>query len=485
MSRPQPTPHRSWGAASLALAIGLAPALRAEDAVAPAPNPVPATGADAQDASLKSEVKGPGPAAAEPTWGERLIGIPIRGTLTSRLRVRWTAYDHDTDLYETLSLSVGDADRHTVTAYVLARAAADLDGKTDENGYYIFDSIENTYDSAVTAQLYEAYADVHRLGPVERVRLGRQSYYETPVVIAFDGGRVETEALTGVKLQGGVYGGVPVHHHESSREGDWLVGAYAQARPWTGGRVRFDWLHVDDENYFGEASDDLFGLSAWQDLFDRLSLYAQYTRLESRNRDVQARVTWRQPKADLVVQASFYALLQTQRDYALEFDPYYSAALEYRPYYQVRGLLSKGFGSHLTVDGGAAARRLRDSADEGAYNHEFQRYFVSPALQDLPWKGLTTSVTGEYWNSDDDDVWSWGADLTHKCSSDLKVSVGTCFFLYKYDYYASRERENVRTIYGRIRYKLTDGLRLDGRYENERNSNDTVHTAKLGLIWDF
>ena len=460
------------------------PALAAEEAAPEADTKAeePAV-ADAPKAEAAKPPAPPVP-EPEPTWGERLIGIPVRGTLTSRLRLRWTAEEHDTDLYETLSLSVGDADRQTVTAYVLARAAADLDGKTDANGYYIFDSLEDTYSTAVTAQLYEAYADVHRLGPVELARLGRQSYYETPVVIAFDGGRVETEALTGVKLQGGVYGGVPVHYYESAREGDWAVGAYAQARPLKGSRVRFDWMHVEDENYFGENRNDLFGLSAWQDLFERVSLYAQYTRLEERSRDVQARATWREPAWDLVVQGSFYELLQTQRDYALEFDPYYNAALEYHPYYQVRGMAAKGLGEHVTVDGGVDARWLRDAGDEGAYNHEFRRYFVTPAVQDLPVKGLTASVTGEYWDSDDD-VWSWGADLTHKCTAALRASVGTFFSLYKYDYYASNERENVRTFYAKVRYRLAEGLRLDVAYENERNSDDTVNTVKLGLTWDF
>ena len=185
----------------------------------------------------------------------------------------------------------------------------------------------------------------------------------------------------------------------------------------------------------------------------------QYTRLEERSRDVTARATWREPEWDLVVQGMFYELLQTQRDYALEFDPYYNTALEYKPYYQARGLVTKGFGEHVTVDGGVEARWLRDAADEGDFNHEFQRYFLTPAVQDLLLKGLSIGLTGEYWNSDDD-IWTWGADVTQKVGKELRVSAGTVFSLYKYDYYAAEERDDVRTLYLRARYKLGSGLRL-------------------------
>lgn len=185
-----------------------------------------------------------------------------------------------------------------------------------------------------------------------------------------------------------------------------------------------------------------------------------------------------------MVQASFYELLRTQRDYALEFDNFFSSALEYRPYTQVRGLVSKGFGEHFTLDAGADGRWLRDGDDEGAYNHEFERYFVTPTLQRVPWKGLSLSVTGEFWNSDED-VWSWGADATHKCTEALKVSLGTFYSLYKYDYYAASERDDVRTIYARVRWKLENNLRLDGGYEYEHSDFDTIQTVRLGVTWDF
>jgi hypothetical protein len=420
----------------------------------------------------------------EPSWGENLIGVPIHGSLSSRLRVRWTDGEHDTDLYETLSLTIGDANRHTVTATLLARAAADLDGKTDTKGYYVFDSLENTYDHALTGQLYEATLDIHRIGPVERIRLGRQTIYETPVVATFDGGRAETEDLTSLKFRLGAYGGVPVHFYESSPEGDRVGGAFAQVQPWKGGRLRADWMHVDDENLFGEKNNDLLGLAAWQDLFDRVQVHALYTRLEEKNRDLLVRGTWRDSDADLVAQVSFYRLLETQRDFAIEFDPFYSAALEYHPYDQIRGLVSKGLGDFFAVDAGVDARWLRNSHDEGPYNHEFERYFVTPSLRDFPLKGLSISLTGEYWNSDDD-VWSWGADVTQKFGDALRVSAGTAYSLYKYDYYANRERDDVRTIYLRFRFKLMKDVRVDGGYEYEHCDLDTIHAVRFGLIWEF
>jgi hypothetical protein len=468
-------------------------ALRAEDA-APAGDAKPADAkpadakpADAKPADAKPADTKPAPPPVpppEPTWGEQLFGIPIHGSLTSRLRFRWTDTDHDTDLFETLSLTVGDAERQTVTGYLLARMALDLDGTTHSQGYYVFDSIQDTYTNPITAQLYEAYADIHRVGPVELARLGRQTLYETPVVAFLDGGRVETEDLTGLKLRFGGYGGIPVHDYESSPQGDLIAGLYGQAQPWKGGRVRVDWMHVDDENYFGDFGNDLFGFSAWQDLLERVQLYGQYTRLEEKSRDVTARATWREPDWDLVVQASYYELMTKQTEYAIEFDPFYNTALEYYPYFQARALVGKGFGEYVTVDGGAEARRLKDQSNEGDFNHNFQRFFLTPAVSGLGLKGLSVSLTGEVWKSEDE-TWSWGADVAQKCSADLKASVGTYFSLYKYDYYSATERDEVRTYYLKLRYKLAKDLRLDGGYEYEHSSVDTIQTLRVGVIWDF
>jgi hypothetical protein len=475
-------------ASAVLLLAAPALALRAEDA-APAGDAKPADvkPADAKPADTKPADAKPAPSPVpppEPTWGEQLFGIPIHGSLSSRLRFRWTGSDHDTDLYETLSLTVGDAERQTVTGYLLARMAVDLDGTTHSKGYYVFDSIQDTYTSPVTAQLYEAYGDLHRVGPVELARLGRQTLYETPVVAYLDGARVETEDLTGLKLRFGGYGGVPVHFYESSPQGDLIAGLYGQVQPWKGGRARVDWMHVDDQTYFGDFGNDLFGFSAWQELFERVQLYGQYTRLEGRSRDVTARATWREPEWDLVVQGWFYELLRTQRDYAIEFDPFYNAALEYHPYLQTRVLVGKGIGEYVTVDGGAEVRRLKDPADEGDFNHNFQRFFVTPTVQGVGLKGLSVSLTGEIWKSDDE-IRSWGADVTQKFTEALRGSVGTYFSLYKYDYYSATERDDVRTYYLRLRYKLAKDLRLDGGYEYEHSSVDTIQTLRLGVIWDF
>jgi hypothetical protein len=308
--------------------------------------------------------------------------------------------------------------------------------------------------------------------------------YDTPVVVWVAGGWAETEDLTELKIRVGAYGGLPVHFYESSPEGDLIAGGYAQVRPWEGGRVRADYMYVDDEYYFGEHQNELIGVGAWQDLFDRVQLHALYTWLEQESRDVLVRATYREPDIDLLVQASWYRLFQTQEQYAIEFDPFYNSTLEYDPYDQFRGLVSKGFGDHFVVDGGADARRLRNSRDEGPYNHEYERYFVTPSMKDLPWKGLSVSVTGEFWNSDDD-IWSWGADVTQKLNDQLKGSVGTYYSLYKYDYYANEERDDVRTLYLRLRYRLATGVRVDGGYEYEHSDLDTIHTMRLGLIWEF
>lgn len=462
-----------------------APALANETPPPPtppqAPEPQVPPPAQAPDASAHAAP----PADAEPRWLDRTLGVPLTGWLSTRYRIRWTERDRDQDLYETLALDYGKPERDRVTAHFLGRVTADLDSHRDRNGLYVFDSITDTFEDRFNARLYHLYADIHRLDPLDIIRVGRQTNYETPVVAYFDGARVETEDLGALRFRAGAYGGVPVHLFESSRGGDAEAGAFVQARPWQAGRLRIDWMHAEDKSALGTQSNNLWGFGFWQGLGDYIELHTLYTRLEDSSRDLLVRGTFQQPAWDLRFQASYYGLLQTQRDLSLEFDPFYAAALDYHPYHQFRLVGSKGFGEHVAVDAGTDIRWLRRAWDEGAFNREFERYFITPSLRDLPWEGLTLSLTGEVWDSRGRDILTLGADLTQKCTDAFKFSVGSAYALYKYDYYLNRERDNVRTYYLKAVYKLGKDLRFEAGYEFEDDSFEDYQVFKSGVTWSF
>ncbi len=257
--------------------------------------------------------------------------------------------------------------------------------------------------------------------------------------------------------------------------------------------MRADYVRVRDVLDSGTRRDDLTSLSFWQGLGPNLQVHYRHVFLEQESRDQTARVTFQEPEWDLLVQASFYELMETQEVLSIDFDSFYLAAQEYHPYLQGSFLVSKGFWTHFRLDVGGDQRKLEDRDDEGPLNREFRRGFVTPMLLDLPWKGLQLSVPLEAWDvrrRDEGDFWTAGIDLTQKCSDRFRFSVGTAYALYKYDYFAELERQKVRTYYAKGVLGLTRDLRIDVAYEYERGDYedddlDDAHVLRVGVRHSF
>lgn len=422
-----------------------------------------------------------------PSGASLHAALPVTGTLSSQYRLRWDGDDKDQDLFTFLSAEAGDPEKDPVTYHVAARASWDLDGQQDQSGGYVFDSITDSFDSPFNGRLYDAYADIHAFPEfAETLRLGRQEIYETPELAYFDGLRYESPEWTKGKVQVGVYGGLPVHLFESSPQGDRLLGTFVQTRPWQGGRLRADWMHSeDDPRLGGNRNNDLLSFGFTQRCGEPLLTEIEYSRIENEDRDVRARATWVDVEHDLTVQGSYYQLLNQEGALATEFDPFYAALLDIFPYYQFGLLVTKGLGERVQLQGGADTRRVTDESDIGQFNHDFDRYHLTAVLSDPGLEGTTLSLTGEVWDSTDDDVQTWGADLSQKISDDTKASLGTYYSLYKFDLYASQERENVWTYYVRIQKKLVEAVSLRLQYEFENSDLANVHTLRVGATWNF
>jgi hypothetical protein len=413
--------------------------------------------------------------------GKSSDGIPIHGSLVSRYQGRWTSGAHDNDLTEVLTLEVGDKKKDPVTGYLLAEGLADLDG----HGSSTFHSLADTYDSAVTARLYDAHADLHVSKSLDTLRVGRQSIVETPEVAYFDGARAETVDLGEARIRLGAFGGVPVKLYTSSTAGDSMFGTFAQARPWTGGRLRADWMHVEDEGSFGPRQDDLLGLGASQNFGSNLRIEAQHTRLENEARDLRLRGSYAAKDSDLVLQASWYRLMQTQKDFTVPFDPFYSTLFDLFPYSQVGFLASKSLGKHLDLQGGADVRRISNDDDIGEFNRDFNRYFLTSGIRGVLPAALDLSLTGEIWDSQESDFSTYGADLARHFGATVDASVGTYYSLYKYDLFQNRELDDVRTWYLKVAWNRATSTTFDFRYEYEDDSSDEYHSLRLGMIWRF
>ncbi len=422
-----------------------------------------------------------------------LLGFPVHGKLSLKYRLRWLVNkdgrDSDNDLYQILSADIGNRKKHLLTAHFSVRAAEDLDGEHHSDGYFAFDSLHDTYSRRVHGDVYYAYAELHRLLFIESARIGRQTMDESPVVFHFDGARVDTMEWKQVfSLQAGVYAGIPVHYYESSWRGDTIYGAWAQAKPWTGARFRAEFTRIRDAFENSTQRDELACFSGWQSIAEILTLHARYTLLEGHSRDHLLRGDLYVEDWDFRVNASWYRLYKTTELTSLETDFFTWTLHSYFPYDQFQLLVAKGLFTHLNLQAGADLRAVSPYDDEGPGNRSYQRYFFSPGIVDWPISGLSASVTLEYWNvkhSSSGDQKSAGFDVSYKGIKGLKLSAGSSFALYKYDFLEDLEREHVQTYYAKVSWSPWKPLKFELGYELEKNDRDDFHKVKAAVSYTF
>ena len=409
------------------------------------------------------------------------VSRPVTGQLLSRYRGRFTGDESDHDLYETVDLALEDPERRWSGA-ILARAAYDLDGR--ESGQDDFFSLQDTYDHRLTAQLFHAYVDVATRS-LALLRVGRQPSYETPLTVFFDGVRAELAPQGERRAQVGAYAGVGEHMYESSPEGDLVFGTFGSLLVWKGAELRADWMHLEDERLGLGHEDDLLGLVLGQDILGenhstRLDL--RFTSLEGDGRDLRLSGSHVDSRANVSLQGSLYRLLQEQNQLAAPLDPFSDTLFELFPYTQL-GLSATKDWKDFSLLSGLDLRRVDDSTDEGEFNRDFERYFLTGTLPEaLP---VIVSVTGELWRATDADYETWGANLAREFDGGWDASLGSQYSLYEYDLMSGEERDHVRTTYLDLRGKANLAQRWRMRYAFERNDIDDYHEVRLEYAWNF
>lgn len=409
---------------------------------------------------------------------------PIHGSLTTSYRGRFSGGDQDHDLSEVLSVDVGDPAKNDWSAHVMTRLNEDLDGQQN-SGSSKFHDLYDTEGNSVVAHVYDAWVEKRNVGPLDLVRVGRQTIWDTPVFAWFDGASAELHPIGPHDFHVGLYGGVPVQLYGASSRGDSLAGAFANASPWKDGRVRLDWMHLADDADPASHTNDLWRTSAWQSFGQNLRVDGWFTGLDGEERDYQARVTWADPASAVTLSASWFELLQTQKDLAPEIDPFFTTLFELFPYHQARLLASKDFSDHVSVQTGVDTRHVDDSNDVGRFNRDSDREFATLALTDVTRVKLDLSLTGENWNGAGSDIQTWGFDVTKRFSQEFRASVGSYYALFKVDSFQVDERDHVRTAYARLRWHRTKNTTWDLRYEIEDAAGDTYQFVRVGMTWAF
>ena len=411
---------------------------------------------------------------------------PLHGRSELKYVGRWTAGADDHDLFNSTDLDLGDARRHLLTAHVAGRLALDLD--RDRSPGNPFRTVDDTYSKDLTARLYSAYLDVNggvdgspMRGVINRVRAGRQILYETPRTLFLDGVSVETAPARLMELTFIGYVGSPSHLFEQSRDGDWAAGGAVSAVPWRGGQVRFDYLHVTDRYLSTTNEDDLFALRGEQVVGKWLRLGGNFSMLETEAHEVGAHATVEIPDAELSLTGRYTGLLSDQNERTLDLDYFHNFLATYFAYDQYELAVHKGLGEHAFVDGGVQFRELRHDDNAGIFNHEFQRYYLTPGISEWPFAGFSISLTGAAWVSGGDRFGSVGAEAQQRFDDAWTGSIGTAFDLYRYDALLGQERQDVQTSWARLTWRATKHLRLRGSFTFEDGDDADFYTVLLSV----
>lgn len=415
----------------------------------------------------------------------------VNGSLRAKYEFKNAGTNQDQDLESLLTLNIGNPSQHRVTGALQGGGIFDLDGGDTGSPFY---DAYNTFSSAAVARLYYAYMDVHDWGVADQLRFGRQHLYELESLY-FDGASIETQAYYGLTVS--AFGGIPVHQFENQMgldAGDWLAGGALQWSPISKIQFRFDAVHLKDDaagfrTTQGDQSDTLFGGSFWAYLGDHVDVYSRLTAFSDQTRDFELTTAYKLADHDFRVQLSLYRLLNGYDIRVIEWDAYGTAGT-YVPYTQVSITTSKGVGEHFSIDSGFVARILDDSQTVSAFNHGYERFFISAATYDLLSHGLTLSTTLDYYHSEDntlkDHNFGFSFDGTQRMLDErLTLNAGTAFYFYRYNLNLGNESDNVQTLYAGVGWNFYKTLTAKARYEFEHNDYDNFQEVNMSLNWDF
>jgi hypothetical protein len=397
----------------------------------------------------------------------------------------------DQDVFGDLRFDVTRPADHRYEFHFFGSVRSDLDGGQNVSGFNPLSDIGDTYGQRAIANLYEANVVLN--GPAEdvaRVRIGRQSgTRDQPVV--FDGMTVD---LASEKVNVTLYAGAAMHFYEVDRHWgkDTVEGAGVDYTPRPGTGLSADFIALTDKREFTAENatiyDRMVSLKAWQQFEPYTRVAAKYRYLDGDPRDLTLSASTVWPAADIDAAASYFRQFRPQNELTTDVSLYYDVIGVSAPYHSIDIKVRKFIAARVAVDLGYFKRSLLDSSDEGPFDKEFRRVYGDVEVMDLFLNNLSGTLLLEQWESQGRSFDAVGADLSYKIrrnKKDARISIGTNYSMYKYDYYTELGvREQVRTWYLTGRYPLNNGFSVNGGYEYE-HSFEKYQTLRLGMRYDF
>jgi hypothetical protein len=399
----------------------------------------------------------------------------------------------DQDAFGDLRFDVSSPKERSAEFHFFGTARSDLDGSQGPSAFLPFEDAADTHRSRSSGYLYEAHLDLNDpLAKVTQLRLGRQAGTRDEPVF-FDGMAVD---VGGEKLNLTLYGGASIHFYEiDNRWGkDVLEGAGLDVYPTALTGLSVDYLAVRDERTFtsGDVTllDRLFAMKLTQRFAQYNRLTAKYRYLNSEPRDVSANASVVSPEVEAEMSVGYFRQFRTQNELSNEFSLFFDVIGRSAPYQSYDIKIRKFFAGFIAVDLGYFRRELLDAPlDRGPFDREFTRKYVDGEITDFIVPGLSWTVIAEWWDSGQRTFRTLGTDLSYsvkrKSGKQAKVSVGTSYSLFKYDYYIDLgAREQVRTYYFTSKYPLGAQVSVNAGYEFERGI-ENYQTVKAGMRYDY
>ena len=401
------------------------------------------------------------------------------------------ANTNDQDVFADLRLDLTRPRDNSFEFHLQGTARSDLDGDQDLRGFNPFEDIGDTWGRRTNAQLIEANAVLNDpLRYVTRLVVGRQSSPRDDPAF-FDG---ITAQMGGEKLLFTLYGGAAVHFYEI----DWkwghdrVEGAGLDYRPLPSLGMSADVLFVKDSRDFDPASspvnDRMVSFKIWQrfEPFTRFS--AQYRYLDGEARDLTVNAAAAMPEQDAEIIVTYFRQFNPQAELSNELSPFYDVIGTSAPFQSIDVKVRKFIASGVALDAGYFKRDLLDDSDEGPFNKAYWRAFLDAEISDFLLANLSWTLTGERWETGTTSVDTYGTDLSYRVKKqgrESRLSAGTYYSLYKYDYYVDLGvRDHVRTYYVDGKYPLGKAFSMNGRYEYEA-SIERYQTVRVGMRYDF
>ncbi len=421
----------------------------------------------------------------------------VNGYVSTRYIYRTTKTSEqrftDQDAFGDLRFDVTSPKEHSAEFHFFGAARSDLDGGQNTSTFHPFEDAADTHRSRASGYVYEAHLDLNDpLSKVTQLRLGRQSGTRDEPVF-FDGLAVD---VGGEKLNLTLYGGAAVHFYEiDNRWGkDVLGGAGLDVHPTTQTGLSLDYLAVKEERTFTDADatlrDRFFAVKLTQRFAQYNRVTAKYRHLNSGPRDIAIQTSAVYPEGEAEMSVGYFRQFRTQKELSNEFSLLFDVIGRSAPYESYDIKIRKFFAGVLAIDLGYFKRALLDAArDRGPFDREFTRKYLDAEVSGLIIPGLSWTVITEWWSSGQRTFRTLGSDLTYafrkKSGKQAKVSVGTSYSLYKYDYYIDLgAREQVRTYYLTSKYPLGAQLSLNAGYEFEHGI-ENYQTVKAGMRYDY